>query len=120
MDEKDILFKVLTIIGYEDNKLEFINKFFSFIYIEAIAEIGTKLDTETQKKLVEELKKVTDEASQKEIVLKYFSKAEFDANLTEATKKQFAEYLTVVIPTLPEEKKEELISFVSSLQNPKK
>lgn len=116
MDEKAILFEVLTTIGYKDNKMDFINKFFSFIYIEAIAQISTSLSDEESDQLRKELEDNEDDAeAQKIALLKYLSKEKFDALLTEITKSQFTDYLEAVYPTLPPEKKTELDTFLTSL-----
>lgn len=113
-----MLFKILTIIGYKDNKLSFINTFFSYIYIEAIAEISTKLSKDQQNKLATELEKTNDEEEQKEIVLKYLSKERFEELLTTITKLQLTDYLEAIYPKLPKSKQEELDDFLNSLENP--
>jgi histidyl-tRNA synthetase len=118
MDEKKVLFEVLTIIGYQDNKIDFVNKFFSYIYIEAIAQITSKLSEQTREKIGEELKNASDEESQKAIILRYLSKEEFDQKLTEITTAQFSDYLQAVSPTLSKEEQEKLTTYLSSLPKP--
>ncbi|MBP9816067.1 hypothetical protein KBD09_02410 [Candidatus Woesebacteria bacterium] len=117
MDEKAILFEVLTIIGYKDSKMDFINKFFSYIYIEAIAQISTSLSDEESDQLRKELEENEDDAEgQKAVLLKHLSKEKFDALLTEITQSQFTDYLEAIYPTLSPEKKQELDTFLTSLQ----
>jgi hypothetical protein len=119
MDERDILYRVLTIIGYSDSKLEFINKFFSFIYIESIARLSTELSLGDQKRLGEELNHAQDdEEQQKEIILKYLPKEQFEEIVAEVSEEQFRDYLGTIMPTLSEEKQMELTDFLSSLQKP--
>ncbi len=116
MDEKAILFEVLTIIGYKDNKMDFITAFFSYIYIEAIGQISSSLNDEESDQFGKELEEhKDDEDSQKAIILKYLSKDKFDALLTKITEEQFTDYLASIYPTLPPEKKTELDSYLASL-----
>jgi hypothetical protein len=120
MDEKEVLFKILTIIGYKDNKINFINTFFAYIYTEAIAEIASELSKDQQKKLSEELEKTDDAEAQKTIVLKYLSKDRFDELLTTITKLQLTDYLETIYPKLPDEKRLELTIYLNSLEDPVK
>jgi hypothetical protein len=55
---------------------------------------------------------------QKEIILKYHSKEEFDQKLTEITTAQFNDYLDTIYPTLSKKKQEELTTYLSSLPKP--
>lgn len=118
MNEKTILFDVLNIIDYKDDKIAFVDKFFSYIYIEAIAEITTQLSPEEQKKLGDELQKAQDEEAQKAAVLRYLSKEAFDKRLTAITQAQFSDYLDTIYPTLTKEKQEELNTYLSTLTKP--
>src|SRR5688572_16086592 len=115
MDEKKILFEVLNIIGYQDNKVEFIQKFFAIIYTEALAELTTSLSDEVQEKLGQELEMAKeDEEAQKAIILKYLSKEEFDTLLTKITQTQFMDYLETIYPTLSADTRETLTAYLSS------
>lgn len=118
MNNQDILLHVLNIIGYQNDKLEFINKFFSIIHIETIAQLNADLTEEEKKNLEEELKNSTNEDEEEKAILKYFSKEKFDKKIFEVTRDQFTEYLERVYPTLRLEQKEELDKYLSSLPNP--
>ncbi len=118
MDEREVLHKILTIVGYKDSKLQFITTFFAYIYTEAIAEIGTSLSKDVQIKLADALEHADDEESQRDIILKYVPKEEFDKLLTVLTQTQLSSYIDAVFPTLPQEKQEALTTYLRSLEKP--
>lgn len=118
MNERELLFQVLDIIEYQDNKQEFINTFYSLIYLEALEEITTKLNPELQKKLENELREATDEEAKKKLLLTYFSQEDFEQQLILTSQAQFREYLETVLPTLSHKKQEELTTYLSTLPKP--
>lgn len=118
MNEKEILFQVLHIINYQGEKITFVNKFFSLIYLQAITETSSELNPELQEKFVEELSSAKDEEMKKIITLNYLSKEKFDQTLTSITQAQFTDYLETILPTLSLEKQKELTTFLSTLPKP--
>ncbi|KXK10176.1 MAG: hypothetical protein UZ22_OP11002000908 [Microgenomates bacterium OLB23] len=118
MNEKDILFRILSIVGYKDSKLDFINKFFSYIYTEAIARITFELDEKTNKEIGIKLAQAKNEEEQKTIILQYLSKDKFDALLAEITQAQLTDYLDTIYPKLSIDTQRELAKFLSSLTKP--
>jgi hypothetical protein len=118
MNERDILLKVLDIINYQDNKEEFVNKFFSIIYFETIRQLQYELSDQDKELFGKELGNVKDENEQKNTILKYFPKKTFEDRITHVTSAQFSDYLNTIYPVLTDYKKEELTNFLNTLEKP--
>lgn len=120
MNEKDIIFNILTIIGYQDNKIEFVSSFFAQIFAEAIARTTYELSDSDRAKIGNELATAEDEEAQKAIILQYMSQTKFEALLTEISREHLTDYLETIFPKLTEEKSERLSTYLRTLENPAK
>ncbi len=118
MNEKAVLLEILTIISYEDNKVNFVEQFFALILSEAIAETMTSLPPENKKKLEAELKEDMTLEEARSVMHKYISQEKFDARIQELTTAQLTDYLDTIYPTLSEETSQKLTDFLTTLPRP--
>jgi hypothetical protein len=108
---KDFLLSTLEIIDYQDNKEEFINKYISTLYLEAVNRVLIALPQEEQVTINQELSKVKSDEELSIVVSSNFDQNAFQKELEETSKDFFQEYLETIKGSLTEEQKEKLDKF---------
>ncbi len=112
---REIFLQVLEIIGYSDNKEEFTNKFLQLCEQQTIVNLVKSLPEDKQAALhTESAKQIIPDASNS-LLKKYFTLEQITANLQEATKETFNDYLQNIIPTLNDKQKNDLETCLKSL-----
>lgn len=115
----NIIQTTLDIIGYAEDKDEFVKKFIEGCDKKTIADQVSSLPPEKQEELKQELSKSQSQEDIKGILAKYFSEEQYSQSLEKVTKSSFQEYIDSVMPALTEEQKKKLDSYLSSLQSSK-
>lgn len=115
-DPQLILTEILNIIEYQDNKQEFIDKFFILCQKTALDNLIEKLPQEKKVELDQVLDKDQTENSLTKIS-EIIEKEQYKQELENATKNQFQEYLEAVIPHLSQEQVEKLSAYLNSLNS---
>lgn len=112
---KSIILKTLDIIGYEDDKEDFANKYVDGCYKKTIAGLLETLPKEKQDELTGSITSDSSPEQIKDILLKYFSQEQFTEALEKAVGDSFKEYIDSVTLTLSDSQKTELNSYLVSL-----
>jgi hypothetical protein len=121
---------ILELIGYEDNKEEFVKEFFELCQKQTVLDLVKSLPEEKQNELKEKLSVQLDSSKANNVsaVLdqlktlpdganEYFTEEQRVAAFQKAVENGFKNYLSEVMPTLSEEKKSELQNYLKSLSN---
>jgi cephalosporin-C deacetylase-like acetyl esterase len=108
MTTKELVLKIIAIIGYKGNQEEFADKLFLLCDQRAILALIEGLPTEKQAELKEKTSKEADLQKVREIIDSYFSKEEYTKAFIAAFEKTLQEYLATVAPTLSEPKLDEI------------
>lgn len=110
---KQIILKVLEIIGYEDDKDKYANDFLALCLQKAFVNLVKELPQDKQDQLTQRISLTSGEKAQA-LLLEYFPKEKFEVAVKEASQSTFEEYLKTIIPTLNEEQRSKLESYLSS------
>lgn len=114
-DYRAILQQILTIIGYEDPKDAFIDKFISLCLSRTILNLIPSFPKNTIKEINENFK----EPQNSELILgnlkKFISPEKYAKELEKVTSSLFTEYLQTIIPKLKLDQRTQLITYLSSL-----
>lgn len=115
-DPKTILLKVLTIIGYQNDKEKFINEFLSLCFKKAFIKCVESLPLDLKNTIKKRLANVGENPQKlQEILTEYVSTNKYDEILFAQSLDTFIEYLQAVIPTLNEYQKKELGAYLKSI-----
>jgi hypothetical protein len=112
-DIKLNLERILTIVGYQNDKSKFINKFIELCIQEALSEYISLLNEERQKQ-IQTILLGQDPDKLREQLLPYIKAEEYQKLLKENTKKFLTDYLQTITPSLSEEQKTEMSSYFQS------
>lgn len=110
---KQIILKVLEIIGYEDDKEKFANEFLSLCLQQALVALTQTLPQDKQDQLTQR-SSLTPPDKMEELLLEYFSAEKLQEDIKEASRTTFEDYLKEIIPTLNENQKNKLEQYLSS------
>ena len=112
---KDILNDVLNIVGYEDDKSEFIDIYIDGTHKQAIVFLINSLEEEKQDEINEALEKVSTLDDKTNVLKQYFSQQEYEEALKEASKKIFMEIVSEVQGILTDDQKKKLHSYLKTI-----
>jgi hypothetical protein len=113
-DASNILEKILTIVGYQDDKNNFIIRFFDLAMREAFIEYFTLLSIKRREEL-EGILQEKDLMKRHEQLEPYVSTEEYKKLFTEHTEKLLQDFLEKMMHTLSEEQKNNLDTYFDSL-----
>jgi hypothetical protein len=117
-DPKNIMLRILTIIGFTDDKNAAADEFLQNCEKQALLDLLTALPKEKQETFKEQITGVTDQAQQKTIILEYITPEQYNVALQKASQTAFEGLMKEVIPTLSNEQTTQLQSYLSSLTPP--
>lgn len=109
----DFLTRVLEIIGYTDDKTDFIDEFMTLCITETNAKIISSLSKEQQQNLTENTKKKIAEKIG-ELLIEYIPKESYEKKLAECIKNNFEDYIETILNTLDSSTKNKLFDFLSN------
>ena len=112
---KSLLEKMLSIIEYQNDRDAFINEFIDLCTQTAFLEYMNLLPEERKREVQQILHEKKSEKL-KENIEPYIETEEYKRLLQENTKKLFLDYLETIMPTLSEEQKNNLDSYLSSIK----
>ena len=112
---KNIFLKVLDLIGYNDDKEQFISQFISLCQQKAAVDLIGSLPEEKKKLLGQQISQNTASEQVQKILSQYFTGQQYTKALEQATANNFKEYLEKITPTLSTDQQNSLHSFLSSL-----
>ena len=108
-DPKTKLLELLDLIGYQDNKEEYIDSFFRLCEQQAFVDFFNTLPKDKQEAFIQ-IK--DDKDKQKQLITEYISSLDYRRSLEQATQKLFSSFLDKVIPTLSPAQVNDLRAFI--------
>ena len=113
---KDILLKVLGMIGYQGNKEEFINQFLKNCTQQALLDLCSQLSKDKEQQLTSLQQENLDSNNIIEKIEDIVGIQEFKSSLQKTTEIAFTEYFNEINPTLSNTQKDQLQSYFQTLQ----
>jgi ABC-type transporter MlaC component len=114
---REILLKILEIIGFEDDKEAFVDEFLKNIQLQAVADLIQTLPTERQTEIKDQLAKNSNNpAGIASILNQHFTQTQVGEALQLAAKKAMTGYLEAIKPTLSPAQKEGLVDLFREFQ----
>ncbi len=111
---RDIIFKILQIIGYKDDKDKFVEDFLRIIDQKTMIDCLSLLSQDKQRELTG---KLNDNPDYNLALLKqYLSQEKVEANLRNNAKEVLGDYLKTVFPLLSKDQINSINSFFQQLQ----
>lgn len=109
MDPKTLLIKILTVIGYEEDKDQFADRFLQNIRLQSLVDLLSTLPADRQEEVKAGLVSAADnpEALAKTVTA-YFPETQLREALEEAAKESITAYLQRISPTLSPVQREAL------------
>jgi hypothetical protein len=115
MDTKDLLYKILETIEYQDDKEAFVIEFIQLLYDQTTLEILNLLSQEDKKKLEVDLLN-SDIESAHTVFTRYISKESYLKHLQDVSNRLFADYFETLAPTITDEQEEKLTELLKTLK----
>lgn len=112
-----ILFQVLAIIDYEDDKASFVDSFLYLCYQKASDEYLANLPQATQDKLHTLLAHTTTHQAIQEALHPYVDMSAYTTTLFQTTQDLFADYITSITPTLTKSQRDDLNTYLVRLSS---
>ena len=112
---KSIIEKVLTLIGYEDDKDAFINEFMNLCMQKSLVDYKNVLP-EARKKELHQILQGSDPTIVKEQIGPYIKTEEFVQLFTKNIQEFLQDYFQTIMPTLSLEQKNGLDTYFTSLK----
>lgn len=106
--------KILEIIDYPDGKEEFADKFLDLCQQQAVVDLVKSLPEDKQNQLTDQLLKDSSDQA-KSLLQQTFSSEQSKEVLKKATEEVFKAYLEKVSPSLNDQQKSKLDSYLKSL-----
>lgn len=116
MNNHNILLKILEIIGYSDNKNEFVDEFLKNIQMQSVIDLIQSLPQDQQSQIKKQLSVNPNDPNKAADVLKsYFNNEQIQEALKNASKTAMEEYIKAINPTLSSTQKNNLITLSQQL-----
>lgn len=116
-DPKTILFQILDIIGYTDDKESFADKFIKSIYLQSFNDLFQTLPPEKQSEIQ---KQITEKSENPEKVIEtlkgYFSETQIQEAIKNAAYEGLTQYINAIKDTLSADQKRDLGQAFQNLQ----
>ncbi len=117
-DPKEIILKVLEIIGYSNDKEKFTAGFLQSIDAQSLLNLINSLPSDKQEEARQKLAGVQDPKAAGELLKPYFSKEQIISSLQNSAKNMMTEYIKAIENTLSEEQKTNLANYFQELSQP--
>lgn len=111
---KKILLDLLGIIGYQNNKEEFVSKFLHLIEQDADITVLETFANEGKEHFKQSLSSAATDAEKMKLISKYIQKDVYNSQLKASAEKIMKGYLQEIIPTLTDEQKQKVNAYFSS------
>lgn len=113
---KNILLKILEIIGYSDNKEIFADEFLKNIQAQSVIDLIQSLPQDKQSQIKKQLLTNPNDPNKVADVLKlYFNNEQIQEALKNASKTAMEEYIEAISPTLSSTQKNNLVTLSQQL-----
>lgn len=111
---KDILLKILEIIGYEDDKEAFVNAFLVNIQLQALNALLAEVPPEKKSEIEKEI--TSDSPDKYQVLQSHFTQEQIEKALNESADKAVQEYIESIDETLTEDQRQGLVAYVEGLE----
>lgn len=116
-DIQKILLSVLEIIDYKEDRDKYVQQFLGMSLLRALDKSLKTLPSDQKEKLKDELKADMSQEDIAGLIKKFSQNPDFQKILAEASAELLDEFVKAVEPTLSEDQKEKLNTYLSSLQD---
>lgn len=110
-DPAQTIDKILDIIGYSDDKEEFVEKFFNKCETAAVLKLVNELPEDKRKEVENKVKS----GNFDNLLDKYVDKENYRRTLTEAAELALTDYLTELAPLLSQSQKNQIQSLLQTV-----
>lgn len=115
---KDLLVKILTTIGYSENKEEFVNQFMLNIHLQSLLDLISTLPTDKQEEIKSTLARSQNHVDKITRTLSsYFSKTQVQDALEVTSKNSIEKYIEAINHTLSASQRKELAKIFQELHH---
>lgn len=110
--DRELLLKILNIIGYTGNKESYIDEFLRNIPLLALEDLILTLLPQTQQEIKQKLADNYQDPEMVAIIVReYFSDLEFEEALKDAAKNSITNFIQKINPTLSDTQREEILKL---------
>src|SRR5689334_22081310 len=109
---RDIILQVLIIIGYEDDKEVWANKFLANCEQQALINVLNRFSQGKKDELIQKMAGVTDQQKRKAIISQYIIPQEYTQALIRTSGTAFEEFIDEIMPILSEEQTIKLQTYL--------
>lgn len=114
---RDLLRKVLDIIGYSDDKEVFIDKFQENIGLGSIVNLIASLPPDKQKEVSDKLSVSKNDEEKASVLKTSFTEEQLQGSLEKSVQEAIVGYIEAVKPTLNSKQKDELANLFEEVQS---
>lgn len=115
-DPKQILLRILEIIGYSEDKDKFATEFLQNVSLQALLDLFNTLPQDKKDQIQQQMTSANNDASKIQQVLnQFFTQDQLAQAIENSSKNAVTEYIKTIEPTLSEEQKQNLAGFFQEL-----
>ena len=115
-DPKQIILKVLDIIGYTNDRDKFAAEFLQNVSLQALLDLFNTLPQDKKDQLQQKLTDIGSDAVKMQEELKnYFAQAQLEQAIENSAKNAVTEYIKTIDPTLSDSQKQNLSNYFNEV-----
>lgn len=115
-DPKQILIKILEIIGYSEDKDKFATEFLQNVSLQSLLDLFNTLAQDKKDQMQKDVSLAgNDPQKLQEILKNYFSQEQIDTALQNSSKNAITEYIKTIEPTLSDVQKQSLANYFNEI-----
>lgn len=115
-DPKQILIRILEIIGYSEDKDKFATEFLQNVSLQSLLDLFNTLPQDKKDQLQKDVSLVGNDPQKLQGILKnYFTEEQINTALQNSSKNAITEYIKTIEPTLSDPQKQSLANYFSEI-----
>lgn len=115
-DPKQILIKILEIIGYSEDKDKFATEFLQNVSLQSLLDLFNTLPQDKKDQMQKDISLAGSDAVKLQKILKnYFSEEQINTALQNSSKNAITEYIKTIEPTLSDPQKQSLTNYFNEI-----
>lgn len=116
IDSKQILLRILEIIGYSEDKDKFATEFLQNVSLQALLNLFNTLSQEQKDKIQQQITSANDDASKIQQALnQFFTQDQLAQAIENSSKNAVTEYIKTIEPTLSDPQKQSLANYFNEI-----
>ncbi|OGH17974.1 MAG: hypothetical protein A3C22_00965 [Candidatus Levybacteria bacterium RIFCSPHIGHO2_02_FULL_37_10] len=115
-DPKTIVFGILDIIGYSEDKEKFATEFLQTVSLQALLDLFNTLPQDKKDQFQQKIQGIENDAVQmQEELKKYFTQNQIEQTIETSARNAVTEYIKTIEPTLSDPQKQNLTNYFSEI-----